>query len=58
MIFLKNPLEKTTLITIGTTTSKYIKKSGFASKIIAEEQTYEGISKAIINYYETKNISI
>jgi len=50
--------EKTTLITIGTTTSKYIKKSGFASKIIAEEQTYEGISKAIINYYETKNISI
>jgi len=43
---------------MGTTTSKYIKTSGFTSKIIAEEQTYEGISKAIINYYETKNISI
>ena len=50
--------EKTTLVTIGTTTSKCIKTSGFASEIIADEQTYEGISKAIINYYETKNISI
>ena len=50
--------EKTTLVTIGTTTSKCIKASGFASKIIADEQTYEGISKAIINYYKTKNISI
>ena len=50
--------EKTTLVTIGTTTSKCIKASGFTSKIIADEQTYEGISKAIINYYETKNISI
>ena len=53
-----NVQRATTDVTIGTTTSKCIKTSGFASEIIADEQTYEGISKAIINYYETKNISI
>ena len=50
--------EKTTLATIGITTSKCIKSTGFKSKIISDKQTYDGISKAIINYYETKNISI
>ena len=49
---------KTTLATIGTTTAKCIKATGFTSKIISDKQTYDGISKAIINYYETKNISI
>ena len=50
--------EKTTLATIGITTSSCIKSNGFKSKIISDKQTYDGISKAIINYYETKNISI
>ena len=50
--------DKTTLVSIGATTSNYIKSKGFNSEIIADEQTYEGISKAIINYYETKNIRI
>ena len=49
---------KTTLVSIGTTTSEYIKSKGFIAEIIADEQTYEGISKAIINHYETKNIRI
>ena len=48
--------EKTNLVSIGTTTSKYIKSSGYVTKITSDEQTYDGISKAIINYY--KNISI
>ena len=48
--------EKTTLVSIGATTSKVIKSSGYAPDITSDEQTYEGISKAIINYY--KNISI
>jgi len=46
------------LLSIGTTTSDYIKSKGFTVEIIADEQTYEGISKAIINHYETKNIRI
>lgn len=50
--------EKTTLATIGITTSSCIKATGFKSKIISDKQTYDGISKAIINYYETKNTSI
>jgi uroporphyrinogen-III synthase len=50
--------KKTTLATIGITTSKCIKATGFTSKIISDKQTYNGISEAIINYYETKNISI
>ena len=50
--------EETTLASIGTTTSESIESSGFTVKIIATEQTYDGISKAIINYYETKNISL
>ena len=50
--------EETTLASIGTTTSESIESSGFTVKIIAAEQTYDGISKAIINYYETKNISL
>ena len=50
--------EKTILVSIGTTTSKAIKSLGFLPKIIADEQTYVGVSKAIINYYETKNIRI
>ena len=50
--------EETTLVSIGKTTSKYIEFSGFTSKIIASEQTYDGISKAIINYYENTNISL
>ena len=49
---------KTTLLSIGTTTSQYIKSKVFTVEIIADEQTYEGISKAIINHYETKNIRI
>ena len=44
--------EKTNLVSIGTTTSQYIKSSGYVSKITSDEQTYEGISKAIINYYK------
>jgi len=44
--------EKTNLVSIGTTTSQYIKSSGYVSKITSNEQTYEGISKAIINYYK------
>ena len=51
-------IEKTTLVSIGTTTSKTIKSSGYITEITSEEQTYNGISKAIINYYETKNIRI
>ena len=47
-------VEKTTLVSIGTTTSKTIKSSGYVPKITSDEQTYDGISKAIINYYETK----
>jgi uroporphyrinogen-III synthase len=47
---------KTTLASIGKTTSEFISSSGFTADIIAEEQTYGGVSKAIINYYETKNI--
>ena len=50
--------EKTTLVSIGTTTSKTIKSSGYVPEITSDEQTYDGISKAIINYYETKNINI
>ncbi len=50
--------DKTTLLSIGTTTSDYIKSKGFTPEIIADKQTYEGISKAIINHYETKNIRI
>jgi len=50
--------DKTTLLSIGTTTSEYIKSQGFTPEIIADEQTYEGISKSIINHYETKNIRI
>ena len=49
---------KTTLVSIGTTTSEFIISQGFIPKIIASEQTYEGISQAIFNYYETKNIRI
>ena len=49
---------KTTLVSIGTTTSKTIKSSGYVPEITSDEQTYDGISKAIINYYETKNINI
>ena len=48
---------KTTLVSIGTTTSKTIKSSGYFPEITSDEQTYDGISKAIINYYETKNIN-
>ena len=50
--------DKTILVSIGTTTSKAIKSLGFLPKIISDEQTYDGVSKAIINYYETKNIRI
>jgi len=50
--------DKTTLVSIGTTTSEYIKSKGFIAEIISDEQTYQGISKAIINHYETKNIRI
>ena len=50
--------DKTTLVSIGTTTSDYINSKGFISEIISDEQTYEGISNAIINHYETKNIRI
>ena len=46
--------EETTLASIGTTTSQSIESSGYTAKIIATEQTYDGISKAIIKYYETK----
>lgn len=49
-------LKKTNLVSIGTTTSEAIKSSGYVPKITSDEQTYYGISKAIINYYETKNI--
>jgi uroporphyrinogen-III synthase len=49
---------KTTLGSIGTTTSEFIISQEFIPKIIASEQTYEGISQAIINHYETKNIRI
>lgn len=49
---------KTILVSIGTTTSKAIKSLGFLPKIISDEQTYDGVSKAIINYYEAKNIRI
>ena len=49
---------KTTLVSIGTTTSKTIKLAGYVPEITSDEQTYDGISKAIINYYETKNINI
>ena len=48
---------KTTLVSIGTTTSKTIKLAGYVPEITSDEQTYDGISKAIINYYETKNIN-
>ena len=51
-------LDNTTMVSIGTTTSRYIKSKGFIAEIIADEQTYQGISKAIINHYETKNIRI
>ena len=44
--------EKTNLVSIGKTTSQYIKSSGYVTKITSDEQTYEGISKAIINYYK------
>ena len=49
-------VEKTILASIGATTSRSITSSGFTTEIIADEQTYGGVSKAIINYYETKNI--
>ena len=50
--------DKTTLVSIGTTTSDYMNSKGFISEIISDEQTYDGVSKAIINYYEAKNIRI
>ena len=50
--------EKTILVSIGKTTSKSIESLGFLPKIISDEQTYFGVSKAIINYYKTKNIRI
>ena len=52
---LYNP-EKTILVSIGTTTSKFIESLGFLPNIISDDQTYLGVSKAIINYYKTKNI--
>tara|TARA_B100000767_G_scaffold128135_1_gene121987 strand:+ start:451 stop:1176 length:726 start_codon:yes stop_codon:yes gene_type:complete len=51
-----NP-KKTTLVSIGKTTSNYIKSLGFSADIISKKQTYDGISKEIINYYETKKIT-
>ena len=48
--------KKTNLVSIGKTTSQFIKSSGYVTKINSDEQTYEGVSKAIINYY--KNIKI
>ncbi len=48
--------QKTTIASIGKTTAMCIKAIGFSSKIISDKQTYNGISKAIINYYETKKI--
>jgi len=50
--------KKTNLGSIGTTTSKTIKSLGYLPEITSDEQTYDGISKAIINYYETKKINI
>ena len=50
--------DKTTLVSIGTTTSDYMNSKGFISEIIADEQSYEGISNAIITHYETKNIRV
>lgn len=50
--------KKNTLVSIGNTTSNYIKMKGYNPEVIAEKQTYEGVSEAIINYYESKNISI
>ena len=49
-------VEKTNLVSIGRTTSQTIKSSGYTPEITSDEQTYHGISKAIINYY--KNIII
>ena len=46
---------KTNIISIGDTTSDYIRNSGYLPLITSKMQTYEGISDSIISYFENKN---
>ena len=46
---------KTNIISIGNTTSDYIRNSGYVPLITSKMQTYEGISDSIISYFENKN---
>ncbi len=46
---------KTTIVSIGNTTSDFIKTKGFSPLITAATQSYKGICEAIISYYQLKN---
>ena len=46
-----NP-KKTNIISIGNTTSDYIKNSGYLPLITSKMQSYEGISESIISYFK------
>tara|TARA_B100001996_G_scaffold104373_1_gene78466 strand:+ start:1511 stop:2227 length:717 start_codon:yes stop_codon:yes gene_type:complete len=43
---------KTNIISIGNTTSDYIRNSGYEPLITSKMQSYEGISDSIISYFE------
>ena len=50
--FIKNyNANKTNIISIGTTTSSYIKDKGHEPLITSKMQSYEGISESIIDFF-------
>ena len=44
--------KKTNIISIGNTTSDYIKNCGYLPLITSKMQSYEGISESIISYFK------
>ena len=49
---------KTNIISIGDSTSSYIKSVGYSPLITSKMQTYEGISNSIISYFKNINDDI
>ena len=45
---------KTNIISIGDSTSSYIKSVGYSPLITSKMQTYEGISNSIISYFKNQ----
>ncbi len=56
-ISLYNP-NKTSIISIGDSTSSFIKSCGYNPLITSKMQTYEGISDSIISYFKKINDGI